>query len=135
MLRRLHDWLALTATERKVLLFVTGAFVAGLGVRLYQETFPPAKVFDYTSTDSTFAMLSAGEASSDLPEVARGPLDINRATKQQLMALPGIGAVTAERIIAHRTEHGPFGSIEDLRKIRGISGRKLEQLRPLITVY
>lgn len=135
MLRRLHDWLALTATERKVLLFVTGAFVAGLGVRLYQETFPPTAVLDYASADSTFAVLSAATDTSDLPAGHHSPVDINRATQQQLMALPGIGAVTAERIIAHRTQYGPFRSIEDLRKIRGISGRKLEQLRPLITVY
>jgi competence ComEA-like helix-hairpin-helix protein len=136
MFRRLQDWLALTATERKVLLFVTGAFVAGLGIRLYQETFPRERSFDYSASDSAFAALSAApEETAEAKDVFKGPLDINKATKEQLIALPGIGAVTAERILLYRDDHGPFRSLEDLRKVRGISRRKLDQLRPLIAVF
>jgi competence protein ComEA len=52
----------------------------------------------------------------------------------ELMALPGIGAVTAERIIAFREDSSRFRSIDELKRVKGISKRKLEQLRPLITV-
>ena len=138
MFRRLQDWLALTATERRVLLFVTGAFVAGLGIRLYQETFPSTPSFDYTASDSTFAALSSAGPAKPEPEAAAepaGPLDLNMATKHQLFALPGIGEVMAERIIRHREDHGPFKSIEDLRSIKGISKRLLEKLKPLVAVY
>jgi len=138
MFRRLQDWLALTATERRVLLFVTGAFVAGLGIRLYQETFPSTPSFDYTAADSAFAALSSAGSTELEPEATAepaGPLDLNTATKHQLVALPGIGEVLAERIIRHREDYGPFKSIEELRSIKGISKRSLEKLKPLVAVY
>lgn len=138
MFRRLQDWLALTATERRVLLFVTGAFVAGLGIRLYQETFPSTPSFDYTASDSTFAALSSAEFADPEPGTTKeavGPVNLNTATKAQLVALPGIGDVMAERILRFREDHGPFKSVEDLRSIKGISKRSLEKLKPLVTVY
>ncbi len=138
MFRRLQDWLALTATERRVLLFVTGAFVAGLGIRFYQETFPATPSFDYTVSDSTFAALSSAAYPDDSGESEAeryGPLNLNTATKHQLVALPGIGEVMAGRIIRHRQDHGPFKSIEELRSIKGFSKRLLEKLKPLVTVY
>ncbi len=138
MFRRLQDWLALTATERRVLLFVTGAFVAGLGIRFYQETFRPAPSFDYSASDSTFAALSAAEPADPEREKTGEPavpLNLNTATKQQLVALPGIGEVMAERILRHREYHGPFSSVEQLRSLKGISKRSFEKLKPLVTVY
>lgn len=133
MFRRLFEWLALTATERRVLLFVTGAFVAGLGIRLYQETFPAAPVYDYTESDSTYAALSATEESDAVP-VPGTLLDLNTATKKQLTDLPGIGDVMAERILLHREDHGPFRTLDDLRKIKGLSKRTLEKIKPLVTI-
>ncbi len=137
MFRRLLDWLALTKTERNVILFVTGVFVVGLAIRLYQETFPPRAEMDYSQSDSVFAAMSqAAQADIEnaLPLKDGGRLDLNTATKQQLVALPGIGAVTADRILMYRQDAGPFRSIEDLRKVRGITAKKLEQLKPLVSV-
>ncbi len=136
MFKRLQDWLALTATERRVLLFVTGAFVAGLGIRFYQETFPATPTYDYAAADSTFAALSAAAAPEDEETAVEdpGPLNLNTATKPQLVALPGIGDVMAERIIRYREDHGPFRDLEELRSIKGISKRSLEKLKPLVTV-
>jgi competence protein ComEA len=62
-----------------------------------------------------------------------GKLNINTATKQQLMDLPGIGKVTAERILKYREETGKFSTIEDLRAIKGMSKNKLERLSTMIT--
>lgn len=62
------------------------------------------------------------------------PLDINLASKEQFMSLPGIGPTLADRIIEERAEHGPFTSVNDLSRIRGIKGKTLEKLLPYVTV-
>lgn len=59
-----------------------------------------------------------------------GPIDINRATEQELRQLPGIGPTLARRIIEAR----PFQRVEDLRRVRGIGAKTLDRLRPFITV-
>ena len=55
------------------------------------------------------------------------------ATAEQLDALPGIGPVTAEKIIDWRTTHGPFRSVDDLDDVPGIGPARIEQLRDLVT--
>jgi competence protein ComEA len=62
------------------------------------------------------------------------PLDLNTATVQQLEKLPGIGPVTAKAIVRFREKSGPFRRVEDLLAIRGITKKKLEKIRPLVTV-
>jgi competence ComEA-like helix-hairpin-helix protein len=59
------------------------------------------------------------------------PINVNTATKQELMRLPGVGEVMASRIMAERTKR-PFTSPEDLMRVPGIGKKKLEQLRPYI---
>lgn len=151
MFRRVSDWLALTSTERKVILFLSGTVLVGAGIRLYQETFPSVPHFDYGASDSTFAALSEketeeatadrsiiaesnAEESTAEDDTATSRVNINIASKQELMTLPGIGQVMSERIIAYRTDVGQFRSIGELRKVKGISKRKLEQLTPFITI-
>jgi competence protein ComEA len=63
-----------------------------------------------------------------------GKVDLNRATVEQLDALPGIGPVTAQRILDWRTRHGRFSSVDQLREIDGIGERRLAQLRDQVTV-
>jgi competence protein ComEA len=61
-------------------------------------------------------------------------IDINRAEPWLLEALPGIGEVLAQRIVDYRNEHGPFGTVEDLLRVSGISVGTLEKIRDYITV-
>ena len=63
-----------------------------------------------------------------------GPVDINTATAAQLDALPGIGPATAAAIVQDRSAHGPFRSVDDLGRVRGIGPAKLAQLHDLVTV-
>jgi competence ComEA-like helix-hairpin-helix protein len=114
--------------------------IIGAAIRLYQATFPASPQFDYRASDSTFAALSAAseDSLSVVPASMRtgeevGKLNINTATEQQLMDLPGIGEVTAERILKYRKETGKFTTIEGLRAIKGINKKKLERLSPMIT--
>jgi competence protein ComEA len=55
------------------------------------------------------------------------------ATLEQLDALPGVGPVTAQRILDHRASHGPFRSVDDLDAVPGIGPARVEQLRDLVT--
>ncbi len=61
-------------------------------------------------------------------------ININIATKEELMALPGIGETMAERIITYRRDHNGFKKIEDIMKVKGIGKKKFEKLKKYITV-
>lgn len=63
-----------------------------------------------------------------------GPVDLNTATESQLDALPGVGPVTASRILEWRRIHGRFARVEQLREIEGIGERRFAQLRELVVV-
>lgn len=135
MFDRFKDWLALTRTERNVILFLCVTLAIGAGIKLYRLTFPPRPAFDYRASDSTFAALS--QAPDEQEESPRTPavININSASKEELMKLPGVGEVLAERILIHRDEIGRFTTFDQLLTIRGISKKKLEQLKPLITLH
>jgi competence protein ComEA len=59
---------------------------------------------------------------------------LNRATKQDLDALPGVGPKLAERIMKYRQSVGVFQSLDDLREVKGIGKKTFERIRPLVTV-
>ncbi len=60
------------------------------------------------------------------------PLDLNRASAEELEALPGIGAVKAAAILAVREERGGFASLDELESVRGIGPKLAQKLRPLL---
>lgn len=59
---------------------------------------------------------------------------MNTATAAELETLPGIGEVLAQRIVDHRTENGPFTSVDQLVDVSGIGDAILESIRELVTV-
>jgi competence ComEA-like helix-hairpin-helix protein len=61
-------------------------------------------------------------------------LDLNRSTAVELTRLPGIGPVLARRIVDARETDGPFASVDELRRVPGVSARRLEQLRAMVTI-
>lgn len=71
-------------------------------------------------------------AASSSPTATSGPVSLSTATAEQLDALPGIGPVTAQKIVDYRTQHGPFHSVDELDAISGIGPAKLDQLRDLV---
>jgi competence protein ComEA len=65
--------------------------------------------------------------------MAQGPVNINTATLAELEVLPGIGPVSAQRIIDFRNERGPFSTVEQLVEVKGIGEKSLDKLRPLVS--
>lgn len=61
-------------------------------------------------------------------------INLNTATKEQLMTLPGIGAARAEEILRYRQEQGGFETIEDIMKISGIKDAAFQKIKEYITV-
>ncbi|MDI3311876.1 MAG: ComEA family DNA-binding protein [Thermoanaerobacterium sp.] len=66
--------------------------------------------------------------------VTNGKININTATKEELDTLPGIGEVTAQRIIDFREQHGNFQKIEDIMNVSRIGPKLFEQIKDKITV-
>ncbi len=77
---------------------------------------------------------AGGQTSGPADAAASGPLDLNTATVEQLDQLPGVGPVTADAIVAWRSTHGKFTSVDQLGDVDGIGPARLEKLRNLVRV-
>lgn len=62
------------------------------------------------------------------------PINLNTATSAELQEVPGIGPVTADKILKMRKLHGPFKSVNELRAIKGIGPKRLAKMKPYLTV-
>ena len=117
-------------TAQKVLLAVTALFV----------TFTLAFFIGRSSVHAQITTERAPEELvRELPEPESAPeaaprLELNRATQAELEALPGIGAVLAERIVAWRSANGPFVSVEQIMDVEGIGEKKFAEIRDSIYV-
>lgn len=61
-------------------------------------------------------------------------LDINAATAAEFQTLPEVGPMLSQRIVAYRVEFGPFSSIDDLQKVRGVGPKTLDRLRDMLVI-
>ncbi len=71
-----------------------------------------------------------GATSAAPAKSADATVDVNTATVDDLVKVPGIGDALAQRIVEFRTKNGPFERVDDLLKVRGIGEKSLEKLRP-----
>jgi competence protein ComEA len=76
--------------------------------------------------------LASPSATASGGGVVAGPVHLNSATLEQLDALPGVGPMTAQKIVDYRQQHGAFGSVDELDAISGIGPARLDQLRDLV---
>jgi competence protein ComEA len=69
-----------------------------------------------------------------LPSPTPGLVNLNTASVAELDRLPGVGPVTAQRIVAYREQHGPFSSVEQLRDAKLVSAATFEKLKDLVAI-
>jgi competence ComEA-like helix-hairpin-helix protein len=154
LLSTLQHGFGFTRNEVKVVLLLASTFLVGVGIRWNQSRTnakaQAVKHFDYAKSDSVFYARSRNTNGTDSPLSSRSarptpreplnsdhdgrPIDINTATKDRLTHLPGIGPAYAERIVQYRKDHGPFTSVEDLRKVSGIGKKRMDRLKGRVTV-
>jgi competence protein ComEA len=77
------------------------------------------------------AAVAAG-AGAGAASASAGPVSLSSATAEQLDALPGVGPVTAEKIVTYRQQHGAFRSVDELDAISGIGPSRIADLRGLV---
>ena len=66
------------------------------------------------------------------PLEARFRVDINEADWPEIIQLPGLGEVLAKRVLAERSDNGPFRDVDDLVRVDGIGAKTLEEIRPYL---
>jgi competence protein ComEA len=150
-----------TSAERKALLFLAALIALGGAVRLVRSHESPRATNDTRAALAAqiARVESAGvergrsrattgtrvvrrrprqtpERPPSVPELASepvDPVDMDRASAEDIELLPWIGPVVASRIVANRDSFGAFGSIEGLERVRGIGPRLADRLRPHVT--
>ena len=142
-----------TKREKQVIIFLICTLVAGYAVKhykqahLYDDFNPLSKVekeaFKETA-ELTYKQLDRTDKTGLEQEPNRSVekkykptieiININTADKKDLIKLPKIGALTAERIIRLRDDFGSFETLDDLMKIKGIGPKTLEKLKHHITL-
>ncbi len=102
----------LTLQERKVFLFVSFLFLFGLAASFFKK-----------ENECDVCMISP---KANMP---LGAVNINTATRDELIGLSGIGPKMADDIIARRAVQGGFKNVDELKQIKGISDKKLDLLK------
>lgn len=88
----------------------------------------------YVEGDTTGNSASNQPVASRKPtKLRKGVVDLNKAGKEELMTVPGIGPVTAERILEARKRQ-PFQTVDDLRRVPGLGGKTFERIQAFVTV-
>lgn len=103
-----------------------GLLSDGQKIRIY--TREEAEQMGSDLREESQGMETGSEASSDMR------VDINRAGKEELMTLTGVGETRAEAILAYRESHGKFSSVEELMQVEGIKEKTYEKLKDQIRI-
>ena len=129
-----------TRQEQGAILFLAFALLVGGVITLvkrHSPGFAPELHLEKQITLEGIDTISAVDRNHN-PESADSLLpvkiDINLASAEELMRLPGIGPKMARRIVAHRDSRGGFETAEDLKEVRGVGDKTVERLRPLIKI-
>jgi competence ComEA-like helix-hairpin-helix protein len=103
--------------QRALLALGVAALLLGAGIVLHRQTQAPAPYHPAGRSGSPAALYR---------------IDLNTADAGELQLLPGIHAGLARRIVESRSAQGPFASVDDLARVRGVTPELVERLRPLV---
>jgi competence protein ComEA len=129
-------------TRRQLTLLLVVVLVAGAGIgidrwrRTHPEQADRLEALDRApvASPATPPARPARPTAPPPPVPVGTRLDLNRASQQDLERLPGIGPGLATRILDSRAQRGIFGSVDDLRRVRGVGDLTLARLRPLVSI-
>jgi competence ComEA-like helix-hairpin-helix protein len=134
--------LGFTENEKRVVWFLCIGFVCGLCVWIYREYIQPLPVdqsglvksnsdaTEYRGQKSTLPIPEGGKPGG----IPQYKLNINNASEQAFIDLPGIGPVTAKRIVEYREKYGLFKNTEDLLQVRGIGPKTFNKFKTFICI-
>jgi competence protein ComEA len=128
--------------HRAALLLVVLAALAAAPVRVFLETPDPPRRCTSEGRGTAPRHWLGCAADPGVPRPLAGderlilglPLDVNRATARELAFVPGLGRHLAAALVDERARNGPFATVDEVVRVRGIGPKKLEKARPAITV-
>lgn len=106
---------ALTPQEKRVILFLITVALTGIGVNFLSKRYPQVKIIAYINEDLS-------------------KINLNKADKEALITIPGLGEKLSQRIIDYRRQQGIFKDIEELKNIKGLSGYRYEKIKDYFTL-
>lgn len=119
-----------TRQERTVILFLIGCLIVGSCIYIYKlknPVFTPELKLTYSKSSIDIGDVVIKGRETD-------KTNINTAGKDELVGLPGIGPVYAQRIIEYREKTGGFKTVEEIMNIKGIGEKRFEKLKDKITI-
>jgi competence ComEA-like helix-hairpin-helix protein len=134
-----------TPAERKALLFFSTVLVLGASTRAYRTLHSRAPADSRARWALEHQIKAADSArhaglrkprreqKQKLPPEPPGPVDLDVAGEQEIESLRYVGPALAKRIVADRDSLGPFGSIEGLKRVKGVGSSMVEKLRSAVT--
>ena len=142
-----------TPSERRVIIIITVILLGSAGLQFVRKSITEPEAIDYYHADSIFTRRSHqahliqtykqdekySETGSNRQTLKaaetpapHGRLNINTASAEDLIQLPRIGPAMAKRIIAYRKQNGPFHSLAELCKVKGIGSKTLARIKPYL---
>ncbi|MFN2637685.1 MAG: ComEA family DNA-binding protein [Gemmatimonadaceae bacterium] len=134
-----------TPAERKALLFFSLVFILGSSTRVY-KALQSRSPTDSRTRQALERQLKAADSArhagirkpgrdkkQKAPSIPKGPVDLDVATEKEIEALRHVGPSLARRIVADRDSFGPFGSMEGLRRVKGVGPSMVAKLDSAVT--